>query len=272
LKQLFHIKSQASPDPIDPVLSLRIGERHCSFAVTDRSAKEIYSLAYYSGDEVNAESLGSIFMAHPELSRGFHSVQVGFDHPQSLLVPFQLFDKDAAPQIMSTMFGKKEGTEVLSEPVKEWQLYNIYSVNGELRNWLARKFTSANYYHNYSVSIRLPSSNGDRLVINLQTDEFSIVGMKHDKLVIAVTYEYASPSDVLYHLLKICELHSFSQRDTEICIAGLIERESALFREIYQYFLHTSFREPGWDASNLGDNQFPNHFFTPLNDLARCAS
>jgi hypothetical protein len=272
LKQLFYIQSGESSDSIQLVLCLRIGERHCSFAITDKSAKELYHLGYYTDQEVTAESIGTMFMAHPELSRNFYSVQVGFDHPQSILIPFQFYNSDSAGSVVTTMYGNREGCEIMTESVKEWQLYNVYAINRELKNWVGRKFSSASCQHNYSVRIKLPAAAADRLLVDVHLDEFSVVGVKGNKLVIAQTYQYSSPADILYYLLKICEQYSFSQRETEVCIAGLIERESALFRDINQYFLNASFREPLWHVSGMEEQQYPSHFFTPLNDLARCVS
>ncbi len=253
-------------------MCLRIGERHCSFAITDRQGKDLYSLGYYTAVEMNAECLGSIFLNHAELGKNFYAVQVGFDHAQSVLVPVQFFHAEDAENVFNTMHGKQEGLVILSESVKEWQLHNVYAVKKELFEWLKRRFPSASFYHNYSVRIKLPAGDADRILVDMQTDEFSVIAVKANKLIVAQTYSYSSPADILYYLLKICEQFGLSQRETELCIAGLIERESALFRELNQYFMNASFREPIWEIPGMDERQYPSHFFTPLNDLARCVS
>jgi len=45
---------------------MRIGERHYSFAITDKAGSELYSLAYYTADEINADLLAEIFSHHPD--------------------------------------------------------------------------------------------------------------------------------------------------------------------------------------------------------------
>jgi hypothetical protein len=72
--------------------------------------------------------------------------------------------------------------------------------------------------------------------------------------------------------LKACNQFSLSREEIQLFISGLIEKESQLFRELYLNFLNIQFREPTWRLAGNGDKEYPSHFFTSLNDLARCAS
>jgi hypothetical protein len=49
-----------------------------------------------------------------------------------------------------------------------------------------------------------------------------------------------------------------------------VAKESNLYRELDHYFLALSFREPDWSIP--GEQDYPPHFFTSLNDLSLCAS
>ena len=70
-------------------------------------------------------------------------------------------------------------------------------------------------------------------------------------------------------ILKVCQENNLSQEQVKLSLSGLIEKQSVLFKELYQYFIHVEFRNAGWQ---LPGNEYPAHFFTSLNDLARCAS
>jgi hypothetical protein len=52
-------------------------------------------------------------------------------------------------------------------------------------------------------------------------------------------------------------------------LSGLIDKQSALYKELYQYFINIEFSEAGW---NMAGTEYPAHFFTSLNDLAQCVS
>jgi hypothetical protein len=125
LNQLFHITPVQADETLTQNLSMRIGEHHCSFAITGKGGADLYSLAYYSADEMNAEGLAEIFSRHPELRNSFEDVLLGYDHPQSVLVP-QLFNQpDNAKNILKAMFGNIGGSSVVAEQLGEWQLANV---------------------------------------------------------------------------------------------------------------------------------------------------
>jgi hypothetical protein len=91
---------------------------------------------------------------------------------------------------------------------------------------------------------------------------------KHHHVELLQTYTYASPMDVVYFLLKICTEFQLPQEETQIIISGLIEEESALYKELHHYFLHMHFAIS--TTLSLPDHEYPNHFFTSLHNLAAC--
>jgi len=118
----------------------------------------------------------------------------------------------------------------------------------------------------------MPADPADHIVIDFSTDEFSFIIINESKLQIAQTLSYSSPEDILYYLLKACNEFSLSRGEIQLYVSGLIEKDSQLFKELYQYFLNTKFRESTWKTHGAEENGYPAHFFTSLNDVARCAS
>jgi hypothetical protein len=252
---------------------MRIGERHYSFAVTDKTGAELYSLACYTADEMNADLLSEIFSKHGELHSSFYEVQVGYDHPGSVLVPLQYHNADESKPLLTTMCGSTTGASVISEAINEWQLYNVYAVPTDVHDWVSRIFPAFKYRHNYTLSVRMmPSDPADHMLIDFNTDEFSFIIVNENKLLIAQTFSYTTPEDILYYLLKACNQFSLSRGEIQLFLSGMIEKESQLYRELYLYFLNITFREPTWHLPVTEANGYPAHFFTSLNDLAQCAS
>lgn len=270
LKQLFYIKNTDAGEIVQPVLSLEIGKSHFSFAITDKSGDELYTLAYYSAGETDSEELAGVFAEHPELNRTFYSVQVCYDYSKHALVPNRHFSDSDSTAILDTMHGKNGQSAIFSEPVHEWQLYNVYAVPQNVQGWISKKFPAAVYRHHFTLGMKtMPYGPSDRLLVNIHTDEFSYVAIKDYKLLIAQTHSYASPEDICYYLLKTCHEFSLSQEEVQLTVTGLIEKDSQLYREMYQFFVNVEFREPGWHLPAAG---YPAHYFTTLNDIARCAS
>jgi len=272
LKQLFHIKS-THPAEGDKALSMRIGQQHFSFSITDKTGSDLYALAYYTHDEINSDTLSLVYTQHPELHDSFYCVQVCYDHPDSILVPAEYHQEAAQRSLLDTMYGCHVASSVVSEAVNEWKLYNVYAVPEGIREWIGRIYPSFNDRHHYTMTLeQMPKDPADHLLIDFTPAEFSFIVLKENKILIAQTLAYTTPEDILYYLLKTCNQFSLSRGEVQLFISGMIEKESQLYRELYLYFLNVSFREPAWKIFSNEDNGYPAHFFTSLNDLARCAS
>ena len=98
---------------------------------------------------------------------------------------------------------------------------------------------------------------------------YNVYAARQDILLLSQYYPYSTPGDVVYYLLKICHQFSLPQQEVQLQLSGLIEKQSALYKELYQYFIKIDFRDASW---NIPDSEYPNHFFTSLNDLAQCVS
>jgi hypothetical protein len=103
--------------------------------------------------------------------------------------------------------------------------------------------------------------------IDLRKEEFVLMVTKADRLLLLQAYQYATPGDVLYYLLKACHHFLLDQNEVTVRLSGLIDINSSLYNELYQYFINIGFREATWQAPPA---DLPAHFFTSLNDLARC--
>lgn len=269
VKKLFQINSLDPGEAGQQALALRIGEKHCCFAITDITGGNLFQLAYYSADEIEEGSLINLFVNHPELNNSFAKVLVSYDFAQSVLIPEPHFQPEDAGLLVKVMYGVNDGAIVVSHSLAEKQFYNVFAVPKEINEWVNRKLPSAKYFHNYSIGIQNinPESN---LWVDFRNDELSLIVAKKNKLLLAQTFAYSTPEDVIYYLLKTAQQFSLSQKEVKLAVSGLIEQESALYKELYQYFLYLKFRNANWEIT--GSNEYPAHFFTSLNDLARCVS
>lgn len=274
MKQLFHIVSGDSKEIVQPVLSIRVGEKHCCFSIADFATQELQQLAYYTADDVNESFLWDLFAAHPELNNSFYQSLVCYDHPQSTLVPLKHYKHEDAALLLKTLYGVNGTATVVSESIAEWQVYNVYAVPKDVHEWMHRKFATGKYWHQYTVSIKNSSATnaGGNIQVDFRENDFTVLVVASNKLLLAQTFLYSTPEDVVYYLLKICQQFGLSQQEADIELSGLVERESALYNELYQYFLHLRFRNAVWTIPESANCESPAHFFTSLNDLSRCAS
>jgi hypothetical protein len=269
LTQLFHIKNEPS-DNGQPVLSLRLGVKDASFAITNKSGTELHQLAYCTTAEWNERELTDFFESYTSFKDTFYEVLVSYDFPQSIFVPSNKYKQENTGILLEAAGATTANVKIVSELVSDWQLYNLYTVPGEILEWIERKFPAANCRHQYSLHISNMNvaDPGGLLAVDFRKEFFTVVTSNNNKLLLAQTFEYTTPEDVLYFLLKTCQQFSLTQQDVKLQLSGLVDKQSSLYKELYHYFINMEFREANWKAT--GD--YPAHFFTLLNDLARCAS
>ncbi len=269
MKQLFHIEFDAAVDK-QKVLSLRIGKQHFCFAIANKSGLELYQLAYYSVDEWNEKGWQEIIDSNPVFSSSFYEVLVAYDFSESLLVPSKEFKSEEAGALLKMSYGVNSQSSVISESITGWQLYNIYAIPSEIKEWISRKFTTARFWHQYSLDVRnsLAASAEGNLLVDFRKNEFVVIASGRSNILLTQTFEYTTPEDVLFYLLKICEQFSLSREAVQLQLSGLLDKQSSLYKELYQYFINIDFRNAQWNTGT----EYPAHFFTSLNDLAKCVS
>lgn len=269
MKQIFYIKNQQADD-LPLVLSLSIGKHHAGFAITGKASARLYELGWCSTEKLSQEALQEFTGLYPVLKeKTFSEVLVQYSFAESTLVPSKYFRHEEAGTLHAALFGKEPDRNVVSETIAEWQLHNVYALPAFVQQWLSEHYQQARFYHRHTIALRSLQSHEQGVIqAEFGHNSFSVLVSKGSKLLLAQTYSYASPADVLYHLLKTCQEFSLAQQEVQLLLSGFIDRDSALYKELYQYFIHIEFRY----ADIIATAENPSHFFTSLNDLAQCAS
>jgi hypothetical protein len=274
LKQIFNISPGDTANAAQQVLLLRIGERHFSFAIIDNVSKDLVQLTWYTHDEGYDTELQEIYLKHPELRDSFYKTIISIDHPASVLIPYSSYKQIGSKTVLEAMCGVNGRHTIINEAVPSWQLYNVYAVPGILQEWMTKHFPSAQCQHSYSIGIRhINTSDFEAIaMVDFRMNDFTLLLSQANKLLLAQTVPYTNPADVIYFLIKVCKEFGFTQETLRLEISGLVEKESALYRELVHYFLHIHFRQPEWSIPNSDNDDYSAHFFTSLNDLSVCVS
>jgi hypothetical protein len=274
LKQLFNISDSTTIDPAQSVLMMELGEKYCCFIILNRQGYEPRRLVYYEADG-EEHLLNNVISAHSEFKRLFSDVLINYSFPQSVMTPSKYYNYEDGKKMLQLMYGDTEDMSVLSEHLSDWQLYNVYEVPKSIHTWISLQFHSGKYWHNYSASLINLSrtEEGDKIMIDFKTGQFSVVVTKSHQLQLVRTFAYTEPADVVYYLLKICVEFSITQKDVQLVLSGLIEQQSALYKELYNYFVNISFKKnPVSVKLPRSFDQYPDHFFSSLFNLATCVS
>ena len=204
-----------------------------------------------------------------EMEGNFHSVRVGNCFAQSLLTPRNLFKDDPA---MIHRIYESFDTAYMHDEVLEWQLVTEHLMPAVIVDLIKNKFPAARFYHAFTPSLRI--YNGfvapDQADIHFTTSHFRIIIKKEGQLQLAQTYAYKTPLDVVYYLLKIFYEFGLNQSEAFLIVSGLVEQDSALYKELHHYFINLHFAQP--PLCTIPGDDHPQYYFTSLYNLAACAS
>jgi hypothetical protein len=253
---------------------LELGEQYCCVAVMDKEGHEAKRLIYYEGNN-DEQLLDHVIAEHQEFREHYADVLINYSFPQSVMAPSKFYNYEDGKKMLKLMYGEEKETAVLSEHLPEFQVYNVYEVPKKIHSWISMQFHSGKYWHNYSSAIKGMSGTegANVLMIDFKTGQFSVIVIKEEQLQLVQTFAYSESADVLYYLLKICDLFSISQKSVLLVLSGLIDKESVLYRDLYNYFEYVSFkRNPASIKLPYTFSKYPSHFFSSLFNLAICGS
>jgi len=275
MKQVYKIGASDDLNPSQAVLLIEISEIHCCFGIIDYANFMMVQFGYYTVDEKDhGDILKKVIEQHDELKQSFRQTVVGYYTNENVFVPSKLYRYEETQNLLQSIYEKAQNI-VVSESIPEWQLYNVYHVPTQTHGLLSRRFATGNFWHAYSIILKntIVQNEGGNLVIDFKKESFMMVAIRNNTLLLAQIFLYSKAADVLYWLLKTCQEFSLAQNEVKLTLSGLVDKRSAVFKELYQYFIHIEFAPVDNDIQLSRDfEDYPAHFFSSLYKLAVCVS
>ena len=275
MKPVFKIGNSEELNSSQAVLLMEIGETHCCFAILDYANQMIVQSDCYTFNEnESGDILQKVLQAHKELKNSFRQTVIGYYLPENILIPSKFYRYEETQTLLQALYEKGQNI-VVSESVPEWQLYNTYHVPAAIHQLINRSFATGNFWHVHSIMLKngIEPHEGGNLIVDFKTDSFCVIAIKNNSVLLAQIFSYVKVEDILYWLLDICQQFSLPQTEVKLVLSGLIEKKSAIFKELYQYFLNIEFASVDEDIRLSGDfYEYPAHFFSSLFKLASCVS
>lgn len=248
------------------------GENFFSFALLNHLSKELVEFGYYSKENIRTNSWADFFEQNEVLSERYYQSAIAFKAAESILVPAAYHKPDDAQLQLQAVYGDTVESVLITEHLPDWNMYNLYRVPEALHSAISRRFINGKFWNIHSVQLKnFPRKMQNSILVDFTVDEFSVIVFKNNALHLAQSFFYSSPGDVLYYLLKICQQFELSQQEVTIFLAGLIEKNSAIYRELYKYFIHLEFENMP-DGIRVADtlSEYPDHYFSSICKLATC--
>ncbi|HLF45638.1 MAG TPA: DUF3822 family protein [Chitinophagaceae bacterium] len=268
----YHIKTGEDIHPSEAVLLITAGDFFFSYALMKHLSKEIVEFGYYTFSNDQDDKWTEFFKNNEVLDRRYLHTAIAYNPAASMLVPANYFKKDEIQSQLDCLFGQNFQTVTITEQIPEWNLYNITRISASLHHAINQHFVSGkSLTTNYVLLKNISGEKQSYILIDFRTDEFTVLIFVSNQIQLLKAFSYSSPEDVLFYLLKVCQQNGLSQREVKVMMAGLVEKDSAIFRELYKYFIHLEFEELPSGISLAEElNVCPRHYFSTISKLATC--
>jgi len=270
LSPTLYIKKNEVIDSANTVLLMTAGEKHICYALMNNLSKEITEFGYYA---LQKESdLTTIFEENKKITDQYSDYVIAFQVSASVFIPAAFYQAENAEINLDVIFGDVHDSVLLTEHLPAWNMYHVYKVPLLLHAQVIKRSMGKKLHNINSVLIdNFPGEKAEAMLLDFRRDEFSVIVFKNNLLQLVQVFSYGSPEDVLYSLLKICGQLNLSQQEVKITIAGLLEKDSAIYREMNKYFIHLEFEELTGSV-NIADElkEYPQHYYSTICKLASC--
>ena len=199
-----------------------------------------------------------------------------YNFPESNLVPEKYFSDDSCRPVTSLIYGDLNKDLVLDEKVPWFEFHNVYRVPVNLHYLMQDKFPNARYWHFYSLQLKCFKMFTAReeplfLKVFFYADQIKVMVCKAGQLQLIQHFPYLDAKDVLFNLLNCCHQLGMNRDQIMVELSGMIEKKSALFEDLEQYFLNIRF-DSMEDSIRISDEllQYPHHFFSSLLKMTIC--
>lgn len=203
-----------------------------------------------------------IFEEQSLLMETFKKTFVVYSVPESVLIPFHLYNSNRNADVLKLIHGDLAGdTVILTDMIMEKKVYNSYRVSVDLVSEMSHRFPSAATSHQYTALMKYLVAGERKLFVIFYPQKIVLMLVKDRQIQLLNTFFYKTSEDVSYTLLNICR--QFGIKRVPLEVSGLIEKDSALFKEIYKYFGEVNLAAPP-EGLAFSQNMaiFPTHYFS----------
>lgn len=266
---MFEI-NHSGPRSGNDTLLCEWGERYCCYTVYNAESNSLAELHYYTFEgPASAEEINEVIRLLKSEGLRYSRVVLCSGFPQALLVPRQYFSEAHSP---AAVLNSEKRMNYFHDIIGEWQVVNNYAFPKAIYQGLEAALGPLEMKHVYTTSLKAYNGHtaGAQMAVDFTPRTFRVVVKREGQVLLAQMYDYNTPLDVVYYLLKIFQELPLSKEETHLVLSGLVEEASALYRELYSYFLNIHFAEPA--GMPLVKTEHPAHFFASIYNLALCVS
>ncbi len=224
-----------------------------------------------TSDELTASAVYELVAANPVLEQKFQKTHIIYNYTPSVLVPNEYMSGNENRAMLELVYGDQRDAVIRNDYLYRHLIHNIYSIPSPVDAVMTRYFSWATCSHLFSLLPDIMPSEGSHLYCIFDTEQLTVQLQKDGKLQLTQHFSFKTPEDVVYHLLNVCTSFEVNMKEVSVHLTGMIDIDSALYKELYKYFLNLVFEGlPEVFQYPQQINDHPAHYFSHLFATAAC--
>ena len=234
------------------ILSIQVSLDGFSFSVIDDNDNRLLMLyssqATISTEKFIARRFDEWVNSEEILSRQFAEVRVQYCTGNFTTVPESFFISEKQNEIAALLFEQEITSQVVTVHPKNTASKVLFSIPANFPSEIAEKFGSYSLEHPAAVLAEKGSSffieKEKGALLYFTPKSFLLLLYSGKKLLLANSYNYSHPNDVVYYLMAALNQYQIKPGDLKLILSGEISSGDKTEMLLREYFSKTEFGSP----------------------------
>lgn len=252
-------------------LILQISLFEVSFCIVDTLSNKITTLGDFPLEKSASlsdteNSIINFIKQTPILQSKFDEVLVLHNNYLTTFVPQVLFDENLLSSYLQYNVKVFNSDFISFDEIQNYEMNCVYIPFNNLNNSLIDCYGNFNYKHSYSVLVKkildLSKNNDEpQIFVHCQEDNFQIIAVKNQKLLLFNSFEYKTKEDFIYYLLFTAEQLQLNPETFQLKLFGKVSKNDEIYKIAYKYVRNVSLFFDHNDIENkIAQQDYLNHF------------
>lgn len=262
------------------ILSIQVSLNGLSFCILD-PVQEKYIV--FSHKNINPELSFNDFLDNIEeyirktdlLNHNFKNVKFIWLSSKNTLIPNVYFKKENLKKYFEFNQKLDDLDEIHFNELKFIDAYSVYVVPNQIATIFSKHFPGTIFYNQQvpfiEHSLLKYHSETKKVFVNVNDNFIDIILTANGKLLLYNNFAFKTEMDLIYFIMYVFNQKKLNIETTEVVLSGLIDKKSAAFIKLKEFFQHLKFDKlPEEFTYSYTFNQIPHHSFLNLFNLQLC--
>jgi len=201
----------------------------------------------------------------------YKKIKIYFENEFSALIPASLYNENDKGLYANFNYTIPEGHFCKSDYIKSMDAYLVYTIPEKLLKKFQQLFSDFDIFSSSaniieSLILQYKNAGSDKkMFVNVRTTFIDIIVLEKNKVQFFNSFQYHTPDDFIYFIIFVIEQLNLNPETINLIFSGMINKNSSLFENVYQYVRNLSFQKiPSVHKYSYIFSELPAHYYYSL--------